>query len=463
MPARFILVMLTLPLLLAGCAQLVDSDAARVCRSLLPVLDREAATVTIMRSTLTGRTSSVEQAIAIDYTIPGSNRTPRRIACLFKPQSPGDKPDAQLGMAALLTAVVSDEGTLGPMRLHLLKQNWIARGGAWSADPAPYATIGTIPDAPRWLVATVQHGLSALPVISIYALLAAAYALVYGLVGRINLAFGELTVLAGYGAFLGFTIFGGQDLLLGALAGAIVLALYTGASQGLALGRWVLEPLAGRPGQHVLIATSGLSLFWFELMRLSQGSSTRWIGPVFNRPLALMRDGSYVVTVTPMALILPLVAGTCAIALLCLMQRTRFGRRWRAFSDDPKAAEMLGTDPRKLIQTTMLAASACAAVAGLLTTLYYGGVGFAGGQMTGLKALIAAIIGGIGTVPGALLGGVVLGLAETAWSAVFAIETRDPAIFVLLCLLLALRPDGVLGRSDGLLGRKDSLLGRKDR
>jgi branched-chain amino acid transport system permease protein len=448
MATRRHLLVLLAPLLLAGCAQLVDSDAARLCRSLLPVLDRDAETVTIVQSTITGRTSTVEQAVSIDYTIPGAPGAPRRVACLFKAQAPGDKQDPLQGIATLLSAVVTDDGALGPIRLHLLKQNWIARGGSSAADPAPYATIGTIPDAPRWLVVTVQHGVSALPIISIYALLAAAYALVYGLVGRINLAFGELTVLAGYGAFLGFTIFGGQNMLLSAIAGAIIVALYTGASQGLALGRWVLEPLAGRPGQHVLIATSGLSLFWFELMRLTQGSGYRWIGPVFNRPLALMRDGSYVVTVTPMALVLPLIAGSCAAALLLLMQRTTFGRRWRAFSDDPKAAEMLGTDPRRLIVTTMLAASTCAAVAGLLTTLYYGGAGFAGGQLTGLKALIAAIIGGIGTVPGALLGGVVLGIAETAWSAVFAIETRDPAIFALLCLLLAVRPEGLLGRRE---------------
>ena len=210
----------------------------------------------------------------------------------------------------------------------------------------------------------------------------------------------------------------------------------------------------GRPGQHVLIATIGLSMFWSELVRLSQGSSNRWMGPVFNRPLALMRDGDYVVTVTPMALILPLVAGAAGVALLLLMQRTRFGRRWRAFADDPKAAALLGVDPQRLIQITMLAASACAALAGILTTLYYGGVGFSGGQLVGLKALIAAVLGGIGSVPGALLGGIVLGLAETIWSALFQIEYRDPAIFVALVLLLALRPEGLMGvREERGMGR----------
>ncbi len=429
----------------SGCAQLIDSDAARVCRTLLPVLDVQAETVSIVRSLATGGTSSVEQAVAIDYRVSDSTDT-RRVSCLFKAEQAGERRDQVLGVAALLTSVVTDEGALGPLRLHLLKQNWIARGGSAGSDPAPYATLGTVPDVPRWFATTVQYGVSALPIMSIYALLAAAYALVYGLVGRINLAFGELTVLAGYGAFLGFTIFGGQGALLTGLVGAAFLAAYTGLTQGAALGRWVLEPLAGRPGQHVLIATSGLSLFWAELIRVSQGSGHRWISPVFNRPLALMRDGPYVVTVTPMALLLPLVAGAGSIGLVVLMQRTAFGRRWRAFSDDPKAAQLLGTDPRRLVLTTMMAASACTALAGLLTTLYYGGVGFAGGQLTGLKALIAAIIGGIGSVPGAILGGVILGLAETVWSAMFAIETRDVAIFALLCVLLAIRPEGVLGQ-----------------
>lgn len=436
-----------LALTFAGCAQLIDSDAARVCRTLLPVLDRQAETVSIVRSIATGGSSTVEQAVAIDYRTPGSGAS-RRVSCLFKAEQADDRRDPLLGVAALLISVVTDDGALGPLRLHILKQNWIARGGSSAADPAPYATLGAIPDVPRWFAAAVQHGLSALPIISVYALLAAAYALVYGLVGRINLAFGELTVLAGYGAFLGFTIFGGHNALIMGLIGAVLFAAYTGLTQGAALGRWVLEPLAGRPGQHVLIATSGLSLFWAELMRLSQGSGHRWIGPVFNRPLALMRDGTYVVTVTPMALVLPIVAGVASIGLMVLMHRTPFGRRWRAFADDPKAAELLGTDPRRLVLSTMLAASASAALAGLLTTLYYGGVGFAGGQMTGLKALIAAVIGGIGSVPGAILGGIVLGLAETMWSAVFAIETRDPAIFALLCLLLAVRPEGILGRRE---------------
>ena len=438
-------------LFLGGCSGLIDSDAARVCRTLLPVLERDDGRIDILRTTIIGRTAVAEQAVAIEYRVTGYRVTgagdddlARRISCLFAAQAADKRADPVLGAAATLDAVVTDDGALGPLRLHLLKQNWIARGGSAAADPAPFATLGWVPTVPRWLAFATQTVLSALPIISIYALLAAAYALVYGLVGRINLAFGELTVLAGYGAFLGFAAVEASFGLSMALIAGAVLAAFTGLTQGAALGRWVLAPLVARPGQHVLIATIGLALFWSELLRVTQGSSNKWIGPVFNRPLALLRNGDFVVTVTPMALILPVVASAAAAGVILIMKRTRFGRRWRAFADDATAAALLGVDPRRLILSTMLLASGCAALAGFLTTIYYGGVGFAGGQMVGLKALIAAVIGGIGSVQGALVGGIVLGLAEAGWSALFPIEFRDPAVFTALVVMLALKPEGLL-------------------
>lgn len=441
---------------LAGCNQFVDSDAARVCRTLLPVLDPDAEHVEIIDTAISGRTSLAEIAVAINYRVmTAGGEAERRISCLFEAPKRSEPPDPALGLAQTLAAVVTEDGAIGPLRLHLLKQYWIAKGAAGAADPAPFATVGQVPEVPRRVAYAAQMALSSLPIISVYALLAAAYALVYGLVGRINLAFGELNILAGYGAFLGISAVdasGFSGLGLG-LIGGLVLAAYTGIMQGAMLGRWVLAPLAGRPGQHLLIATIGLSLFWSEAVRLAQGTSTRWIGPVFNRPLALLRDGSFVVTVTPMALILPAIAGGAAILLMLMMERTSFGRRWRAFSDDPLAAALLGVDPQRLILMTMIAAAGCASLAGYLTTLYYGGVGFSGGQLVGLKALIAAVIGGIGSVPGALLGGVVLGLAEAVWSALFPIELRDPAIFALLVVMLALRPEGIAGISQSHSGK----------
>jgi branched-chain amino acid transport system permease protein len=108
----------------------------------------------------------------------------------------------------------------------------------------------------------------------------------------------------------------------------------------------------------------------------------------------------------------------------------------------------MGVDQNRTLVQTMLLAASLSGLCGVLTTLFYGGVGYAGGLITGLKALIAAIIGGIGSIPGALVGGLLLGVAETMWAGLFQIEYRDPAIFIGLAVLLWLRPGGLFGHSD---------------
>ena len=261
-------------------------------------------------------------------------------------------------------------------------------------------------------------------------------------------------MLAGYGAFLGFSMIAGNGPDVLAVAVAAGMGLYVCATYGAALGRFVLAPLMQRPGQHLLIATIGLSIFWSELVRLTQGNGTRWLSPLLGRPLAVARNDDFVVTVTPMALAVLVVAGAAIGALLIFLRMGRFGLRWRAFADDPFAAGLFGVDPQRILLQTMLLAALLCGLGGILTTLAYGGVGHAGGLVVGLKALIAAIIGGIGSVRGALVGAVVLAVAETVWSAVFRIETRDPAIFLGLALLLALRPEGLFSRfRNGVLAR----------
>ncbi len=153
----------------------------------------------------------------------------------------------------------------------------------------------------------LQQALGSLPVIAIYALLATAYALIYGLIGRINLAFGDLASLAGYGAFLGFSMIGDGRIGL-AIAAALVAGLFTAAMHGGVLGRLVIARLAHAPGQHILIVTIGVSIVWQEAMRLTQGAGNRWISPLMNRPLGIARAGDFIVTLTPMALIVAVIA-----------------------------------------------------------------------------------------------------------------------------------------------------------
>ncbi len=426
-------------LLLGGCADLIDSDQRRLCRSLLPAIERATTKFEIDRVDDLRVVASQGTAMRITYrdASDGSNRTGERtLTCLFAPASGRTPP--------VLTAVVTSEGVLSPLRLHALQRFWIDNGFAAQADPTPIAMLNAAPTISKPVAIGLQHMLGSLPVIAIYALLATAYSLIYGLVGRINLAFGDLSSLAGYGAFLGFATIGDTSIRL-ALLTALAAGLFTAALHGGALGRLVVAPLAREPGQHILIATIGVSIFWQEAMRLTQGAGNRWISPLMNRPIGVARAEGFTVTVTPMALVVAFVAAIAALALVFAMRRLRFGLLWRASADDPVAAAMFGVDARRILVRTMIVAALLSGLGGVLTTFYYGGIGYSGGLIVGLKALIAAIVGGIGSIHGALIGAVLVGLAETVWSGLFPIEYRDPALFVALVLVLWLKPAGLYG------------------
>jgi branched-subunit amino acid ABC-type transport system permease component len=198
-------------------------------------------------------------------------------------------------------------------------------------------------------------------------------------------------------------------------------------------------------GQHVLIGSIALAIVLQEYLRLTQGAKLIWVPPVFNTPYALARSGDFVVTFTPMAMAAAGVCGLAALALLVLLRSTRFGRAWRACADDAGAAALFGVDHRLLLLKTFALASALAGLAGYVVTVYYGAFGYAGGIVLGLKSLLAAVAGGIGRVGGAFLGGVLIGAIEQVWSALFPIEFRDLAVFILLVVLLVLRPSGLFG------------------
>jgi len=213
------------------------------------------------------------------------------------------------------------------------------------------------------------------------------------------------------------------------------------------IGATVLAPLHARHrlGQPILVATAGVAITIEELLRLFQGVREHWMPPVFNEPITLAAAGSFIVTVTSMQLCITLMALTAAAAVLLLLGRSAFGRQWRAFADDPQAATLFGVAPGRLLAGTFLLAGLLAGLAGWIVAAYYGNVGFAMGMMLGLKALVAAVVGGIGSVPGAFLGGIVVGLIEAAWSAYFDITIRDIVVYAILIVVFVLRPGGLLG------------------
>jgi branched-chain amino acid transport system permease protein len=423
----------------AGCA-VVDADRARMCRSIVPALNASDAVLEIVSTTALPRTDGVRIAYRVQT---GAAPLSRFVECRFAAGGHAS-PDRER-----LIGVSTEAGPFGEVRLHMLKRFWLERQGA-AADPEPVANAAQAPTLPRPLAIGLQHVVAALPPIAIYGLLAAAYSLVYGLVGRINLAFGELAAVGGYAAFLAFALVGTSPGAGAALALALLLALTSTLSYGVAASRLVFAPLMRLTGQQVLIGTIALAIVLQEALRLMQGAKPLWVRPLFNTPHAIARSGDFVVTVTPMAMAAVLLCLIAVLALLLFMRASRFGRAWRACADDPVAAALFGVDRGAVLLETFALASLLAGLAGYVVTVYYGTFGYAGGIVLGLKALLVAVAGGIGSVPGAFLGGILLGFSETLWSALFPIEFRDVAVFCLLVAFLVLRPNGLFGLNEPL-------------
>ena len=420
--------------LLAGCSTLLETDQARLCRMALPAIETPDARIEISKQTefADGR------GVRIDYRsgAPGESLTPHFAECRFiAPGRPRKSKDLQ--------ALTTDRGPLSERSLGFLIRFWLATPEARAADPAPLGDVNALPSIAPPLAYGLQQTINAVPLAAIYALLAAAYSLVYGLVGRINLAFGELAAAGGYAASFGVLLAAGFAPLA-VMALALILAVLTASAYGFASARLVFAPLHRASGQQALVATVGLALFLQEFLRLTQGPNIAWVSPLLNEPFALLRSGSFFVTATPIAMLVGGFALVAASALVVLMRLSSFGRQWRAYADDPIAAEMFGIDPKAIFAKTFVLASAMAGLSGFAMTIYFGALGFGASTTLGLKALIAAILGGIGSISGAFLGGLVIGLFEAAWSTYFSIDYRDVAVFSLLAIVLVLRPGGIL-------------------
>jgi branched-chain amino acid transport system permease protein len=420
--------------LLGGCAPLLETDQARLCRMALPAIEDADATIRVVRQTA----FADARGLRVDYlaATPGAAPAPHFAECRFlAPGRPRKSQD--------LISVVTDRGELGAYQLATLIRFWLATPEARAADPLPLAGAESAWSAPKSVAYGLQQAINGLPLAAIYALLAAAYSLVYGLVGRINLAFGELAATGGYAASFGVLLTAGYAPAA-MLVLALLLAASTASAFGVASGRLVFAPLHRASGQQALVATVGLSLFLQEFLRLTQGGRIHWVNPILNEPFALLRAGDFFVAATPIAFVVGAFALVAAVSLMAIMKWTRFGRQWRAYADDPIAAEMFGVNPRTIFARTFALASAFAGLSGFVMTIFYGGVGYGASTTLGLKALIAAILGGIGSISGAFMGGLIIGAFEAAWSAYLPIDYRDVAVFSLLAIVLILRPGGIM-------------------
>jgi branched-chain amino acid transport system permease protein len=286
----------------------------------------------------------------------------------------------------------------------------------------------------------LQQSINGLSLGAIYALIALGYTMVYGVLRFINFAHSDVFMV---GAFIGYfvgqhlprgTVWGGLVVMAAAMAGCAVL--------GIAIERLVYRPLRGGPTLNVLITAIGMSLFLEYSGQLLFGATPRAFPAIF--PSRLIEIRGLIVSMNQVIVIV--VAAVLMLALQFTVHRTRIGTAMRAVSLNPKAAQLVGINIDVVISFTFGLGSALAAAGGVLYALNYPSIDPLMGVVPGLKAFVAAVLGGVGNIPGAALGALILGVVETfvdgsRWS-----TYKDAIAFAILIGILLFRPAGLLGR-----------------
>ncbi len=297
-----------------------------------------------------------------------------------------------------------------------------------------------------------QQLINGLTLGAIYGLIAIGYTMVYGIIGMINFAHGDIYMVGAFIGLISFLVLGLVGITWAPLAIVIVLVI---AMVLTAVYGWTVERIAYRPLRTSfrlapLISAIGMSIFLSNYVQLLQGARVRPLPPIVQGGMALTsgEDGGLVVTLSYLQIMIILVTVAVMAGFTTLIARTSLGRQQRACEQDQTMAALIGVDVDRTIAITFIMGAALAAVAGVMVTLYYGVIHFYMGFLAGIKAFTAAVLGGIGSLPGAMLGGILIGLIEAFWSGYFSVEYKDVAAFTILVLVLIFRPSGLLGRPE---------------
>lgn len=284
----------------------------------------------------------------------------------------------------------------------------------------------------------------------IYGLIAIGYTMIYGIVGMINFAHGEIYMIGAMVAVTMFTLLGlaGITFVPVAIIIVLIVSMMITASYG-----WVIERLAYRPLRDSfrlapLISAIGMSIFLQNYVQFFQGARVKPIQPIINGKLVLIDNPQFPVSISIMQILIIVTTLCVMLAFWYVIRRTALGRAQRACAEDRVMASLLGVNVDRTISITFVIGAVLASIAGVMVTMYYGVVDFYIGFLAGIKAFTAAVLGGIGSIPGAMLGGLLIGLIEAFWSAYLSIEYKDVAVFGILVLVLIFRPTGLLGRPD---------------
>lgn len=281
---------------------------------------------------------------------------------------------------------------------------------------------------------------------SIYALIALGYTMVYGIIGLINFAHGEIYMIGAFTAFIVATILS----ILGFPALAIIIlaglaAIIWSASYGYTIEKVAYKPLRHAPRLSPLISAIGMSMFLQNYVLLAQTSDFLPF-PELIPDFPFMEPVAHIVGSTD--LIILLTTTIVMILLTILIKYTKIGKAMRATAQDRTMAMLVGINVNRIISITFIIGSSLAAIAGLLIASHIGQINFYIGFIAGIKAFTAAVLGGIGSIPGAVLGSVVLGLTESFATGYVSSDYEDVFAFSLLVLILIFRPSGLLGKVD---------------
>jgi branched-chain amino acid transport system permease protein len=294
----------------------------------------------------------------------------------------------------------------------------------------------------------VQQLINGITLGSIYGLIAIGYTMVYGIIGMVNFAHGDVFMVSAFIALIAFLILsawlGISSIALDLFIVLIVAMLFT------SLVNWTIERVAYRPLRGSfrlapLISAIGMSIFLSNFVQVAQGPRNKSIPPMVQGDFVLLNGA---VTLSYKQLIIWGVTATLLAVFWYIVAKTALGRAQRACEQDQKMAALVGVDVDRTISMTFVIAAALAAIAGTMYLMNYGVISFSDGFVPGVKAFTAAVLGGIGSLPGAVVGGLLVGLIETMWSGYVSIDYKDVAAFSVLAITLIFLPQGLFGRPD---------------
>ncbi len=296
----------------------------------------------------------------------------------------------------------------------------------------------------------VQQLINGLTLGAIYGLIAIGYTLVYGIIGMINFAHGEIFMIGAFISIITFLVLGivGVTWVPLALLIALIATMVLTPVYGWALERIAYRPLRGTPRLAALITAIGMSIFLQNYVQLLQGARNKPLQPVISGGFEIMRKGDFTVLLSYLQILIIVLTVVLMAAFTLVINRTALGRAQRACEQDLEMASLIGVNVDRTISLTFVMGAALASVAGLIFLVNYGVIDFFIGFLAGIKAFTAAVLGGIGSLPGAMLGGILIGLIEAFWSGYFTAEYKDVAAFSILVLVLIFRPTGLLGTPD---------------